>query len=231
MEGSSWLDALVAQATDVMADVTGSPVQVAAHLAALVGVACVAAGALSRTMLPLRWLAVASNVGLLLYGALRPSPITAVVAAVLLPINLWRAVQITRLSRRVLRAGLAAELASVWLRPHMKKRRYPAGHTLFSRGDPADKLYLLADGDLELADIGVAIEPGRIFGEIALFSAHHTRTQTVRCRTACTVLEIHEHTVRQLFYEHPSFAFHLCGLLAERLGSDVARAQRSESTA
>ena len=225
MNLSSLADSVASFAAKYMANVLASPVQQVAHLCALVGVALVVAGAFTRTMVPLRWLAAGSNVGLLAYGLLHPSPTTALVAAALLPINLYRAIEVTRLTRRVVRAGVGADMAAMWLRPYMKARRLRPGQTLFSKGDSADKLYLLADGQMMLVEIGVPIEPGRIFGEIALFSPDHARTHTVRCLTPCTVLEIDESTVRQLFFQNPSFAFHLMELLARRLGSDIARAR------
>ena len=203
-----------------------SPQQMLAYACAALGIALVVGGAFARTMLPLRWLAAGSNLGLLLFGALHPSPITLICSAALLPINLYRAIEVTRLSLRVRRSVAGADMAALWLRPYMKLRRLRAGQTLFSQGDHADRLFLLAEGQLELVQIGAAIEPGRIFGEIALFSRDRLRTQTVRCLTACRVLEIHDSTVRQLFYQNPSFAFHLVELLAQRLGSDVERARQ-----
>ena len=214
------------QAGDFVARQLASPVQIVAHLAAAVGIGLVAAGALVRTMKPLRWLAVGSNLGLLAYGALHPSPTTLAVAACLLPINLYRAVEVTRLSRRVQTAGVEADLASLWLRPYMKARKHKAGTVLFRKGDKADRLHLLVDGQMELADIGALMEPGRIFGEVALFSPSHQRSHTVRCVTACTVLEIHEDTVRQLYFQNPSFGFHLIELLAANFSADIARAER-----
>ena len=209
--------------------VLASPVQIAAHGAAALGIVQVAAGAFVRTMLPLRWLAVGSNLGLLIYGALHPSPITLAVAATLLPINLYRAIEVTRLTRRVRRASAAANLAALWLRPHMTARRLKAGQVLFNKGDPADRLHLLAEGRMELSDIGVALEIGQIFGEIALFSPSGLRTHTVRCISACTVLEIHETTVRQLFYQHPAFGFHLIELLATNFSNNLERLERQSA--
>ena len=43
-----------------------------------------------KTMIPLRWLAVGSNVGFILYGFLQPAPLMVVLRAALLPINVWR---------------------------------------------------------------------------------------------------------------------------------------------
>ena len=225
MSRENFVDSAAAQAGAFVEAVLSSPLQQVAYLAAGLGVALVVAGAFTRTMQPLRWLAVGSNAGLLLYGALHPSPITLLISALLLPINLYRAIEVTRLARRVTRAGVNADMAALWLRPHMKTRRFDAGTTLFSKGDPADRLYLLAYGQLELVETGAVLGPGGIFGEIALFSPGHVRTQTLRCVSACTVLDIHESTVRQLFYQNPAFAFHLMELLARRLGSDVERAR------
>lgn len=220
------LDVLFALATAYLNEAVSSPRQITAHLAALLGVGMVMVGALMRTMTPLRWAAVGSNIGLFSYGLLHPSPITMSVAAVLLPINVYRAVEVTRLTRRVRRATTAAEHAGLWLKPYMKARKLRAGKTLFSKGDRAEHLYLLVSGQLELLGTGRLLEPGRIFGEIALFSPSRLRTQTVRARTPCTLLQIHDSTVKQLFYQEPAFGFHMIELLAERLSNDVQRAER-----
>lgn len=220
---------LLTEVQTFVAATLASPQQMAANGAAVVGIGFVLAGALTRTMLPLRCLAVGSNIGMLLYGALHPSPITLITAALLLPINLYRMIEVLRLTRRVARAVVQADMAAVWLRPYMKKRRLKAGEILFSKGDEADKLYLLAAGELELTGLGIRLKPGRIFGEIALFTPEGVRTQTIRCVGPCTVLEIGAGTVRQIFFQNPAFAFHLVGLLAERLASDVVRAEGAMS--
>lgn len=206
--------------------ITSSPQQIVAHVAALFGVIFVTLAAFVRTMIPLRWLVVGSNVGLMIFGALHPSLTTLLVSGVLLPINLWRAVEMMRITRRVKRAASDADLAAIWLKPYMKPKRLRAGRVLFNKGDKADHLYLLTDGELELVEAGAKLQPGRIFGEIALFSPAKVRTNTVRCITRCVVLSIHESAVRQLYFQNPAFGFHLVELLAARLSTDVGRAER-----
>jgi CRP-like cAMP-binding protein len=222
-EVARWAGPFTATVALLIDAIVSSPHQLLAHLAALAGIALVVAGAFVRTMMPLRWLAVGSNLGLLLFGALHPSTVTLITAGALLPINLWRAVEVTRLTRRVSRAGVDADLAGLWLKPYMRTRRLKSGQTLFVKGAPADRLYLLVRGPLVLVEIGLAIEPGRIFGEIGLFSPDGRRTQTARALGDCQLLEIDGRTVRQLFYQNPAFGFHLIGLLAGRLGAVVAR--------
>jgi hypothetical protein len=202
-----------------------SPQQLVAHLAVLLAFALTLAAAYARTMLPLRWLTVASGVTSLVYGVLGPSPVALLTAGVLLPLNLWRAVEVTRLTRHVQRAGVEADMAGLWLKPYMRGRKLKAGQLLFAKGDRADHLYMLVSGRAELVEIGRPLEAGRIFGEIALFSPEQTRTQSVRAIDDCTLLEISDATVRALFYQSPAFGFHLIELLAMRLGADVRRAQ------
>jgi CRP/FNR family transcriptional regulator, cyclic AMP receptor protein len=216
--GASW--------GNLLARVQASPQQMLAHGAIVVAFMLTLCGAYARTMMPLRWLAAAAGVASLVYAVLAPSPITLLSAGLLLPLNLWRAVEVTRLTQRVRRAGVQADMAGVWLKPYMKSRRLKAGQVLFAKGDFADRLYMLVHGEAELAEIGRPLEPGRIFGEIALFSPEQTRTQTVRALSDCTVLEIAGSTVKELFYQSPAFGFHLMELLALRLGADVQRAER-----
>ena len=206
-----------------IAAVLASPTAILAYLGAIAGVALVVAGAFVRTMIPLRWLAVGSNVGFLAFGALRPSYTTLTVAALLLPINLYRAREMMRLTRQVAAAEATGDLSGYWLKPYMQARRLKRGQILFHKGDGADSLYMVADGRIELAETGREIEPGSIFGEIALFSPDRRRTHTARCAEDCTVLSIDESTVKQLFYQNPAFGFHLISLVAARLSDDVER--------
>ena len=176
-----------------------------------------------KTMIPLRWLAVGSNVGFFFYGLLYPSLPMMVLHAVLLPINIYRAVEMIRLTRRVTRAAKRGDLSGVWLKPYMKRREMKAGRVLFHKGDLADHLYFLAEGRIELVEIGTFIPPGQIFGEIAFFAPDRRRTLTARCAERCAVLTIDESNLNQLYFQNPSFGFELVSLIAGRLIADVER--------
>lgn len=208
-----------------------SPREIIAWLAAIGGAALVIAGAFVRTMIPLRWLAVLSNLGFVIYGALLGHMLTFVVTTLLLLANLYRLREMMRLTRRVRRAVDERDHSGVWLRPYMQSQRLPAGSTLFHKGDAADKLYCLIDGRIELSEIGVALEPGKIFGEIAFFAPDRRRTQTARCVEDCTVMSIDESTLKQLYFQNPSFGFHLVELVAGRLTQDVRRLEARLSAA
>ncbi|MDO9353625.1 MAG: cyclic nucleotide-binding domain-containing protein, partial [Solirubrobacteraceae bacterium] len=89
-----------------------------------------------------------------------------------------------------------------------------------------DRLYLIADGRIELVEIGSDITPGQIFGEIAFFSPDRRRRYTARCAEDSTVLSIDESTVKQLYYQNPAFGFKMIELVAARFAADVDRLNR-----
>ena len=219
MSMAELLTLLQAQVQAVLA----SPRELVAYLAGGLAASFVIGAAFVRTMIPLRWLAVAGNVGFLIFGVLHPQYLTLFVSAVLLPINVYRARQMMRLTRRVRAAEAAGDLSALWLRPYMKARRLKGGTWLFRKGDLADHLYCLVEGKIELVEIGLRLEPGKIFGEIAFFAPDRRRTLSARCVGDCSVLMIDEVTLKQLYHQNPSFGFHLMGLVAARLSQDVRR--------
>jgi CRP-like cAMP-binding protein len=199
------------------------PVQWVALAAAAAAAVLIVASTLVKTIIPLRWLALGGNLGFVVYGALHPSLPVLVLHLALLPINLWRVIEMQRLTRRVLRAADARAELKVWLQPYMRRRRLRAGETVFRQGDSADRLYVLAEGELEVADGGRRIAAGQMFGEIAFFAPERRRTATVRAVVASTVLSIDETTFRQLFFQNPAFGFEVVGLVASHLTADVRR--------
>lgn len=185
--------------------------------------ALILAGSFVKTMIPLRWLAVGSNLGFIVYGGLFPSLPMLALHLLLLPVNLYRLIEMIRLTRRVNAAAQAQDTSGLWLRPYMKRRKLKAGTVLFRKGDSADQLYMLASGRIELVEIGAELPAGRIFGEIAFFAPDRRRTLTARCVEASEVLAINESTVRQLYFQNPEFGFQVIGLVAGRLTADIRR--------
>ncbi|HSB23194.1 MAG TPA: cyclic nucleotide-binding domain-containing protein, partial [Burkholderiaceae bacterium] len=211
----------VATATAALARPEG---RVALASAGLAG-ALILAGSFVKTMIPLRWLGLGSNLGFIVYGALYPQLPMLVLHSLLVPVNLYRLIEMIRLTRRVNAAAQAKDTSGLWLRPYMKRRKLKAGTVLFRKGDEADHLYMLASGRIELVEIGTELPAGRTFGEIAFFAPDRQRTATARCIEDSEVLAINESTVRQLYYQNPDFGFQLIGLVAGRLIADNRRLQ------
>ena len=200
-----------------------SPAEIAALVAVIIAGILTLTSSFVKTMVPLRGLAVCSNIGFLCWGVLHPSPVMALLHAALLPINCVRFSEMLRLTRRVRIAASNADTSGIWLRPYMKQTRRKAGDVLFSKGDTADHLYFLAQGRIELVEIGAVMEPGRVFGEIAFFSASRQRTLSARCLDDCLILSVNQQTVGELYYQNPSFGFELIRLVTNRLTADIDR--------
>lgn len=213
------IELAIATLRGTLATPNGVLALVSAAFAGLLGIA----SAFVKTMIPLRWLAVGTNFGFLLYGLLYPSIPMLFLHGVLLPVNIYRALQMVKLTRRVTKAAQRGDVSGLWLKPYMKARAMNAGEILFRKGDVADHLYFLAEGEIEFVEIGKALLPGSMFGEIAFFAPDRRRTLTARCSQDSRVLTIDESTLLQLYYQNPEFGFELVRLVAGRLTADVQR--------
>ena len=160
------------------------PAEVFALVSAAVAALLVIVSAFVRTMIPLRWLAVGSNIGFIVYGLAHPNPLLVLLHAVLLPVNLWRVRQMVQLTRRVSASTADPQQMEVWLRPYMRSKKLRAGTTIFRRGALADRLYFLVEGQIELPEVGRTLQAGQMFGEIAFFAPDRRRSSGARCATA-----------------------------------------------
>ena len=220
------LDKLTEESTKYLQLALTSPAEMLGLAAVVAAAVFVLVSTFVKTMIPLRWLAVGSNIGFVAYGAIHPSYPMLLLHAALLPINLYRLAEMMRLTRRVERVSAQGELSTIWLRPYMRSAQRRAGSIIFKQGDLGDRLYLLARGKIDLLEIGRQVNEGQIFGEIAFFTPDRRRRATARCAVDCTVLSIDESTMRQLYYQNPAFGFKMIELVASRLSSDVGRLTR-----
>jgi len=215
------IEIAIATLQGTLATPNGVLALVSAGFAGALGIA----GAFVKTMIPLRWLAVGTNFGFLMYGLLYPSIPMLFMHGAMLPVNIYRALEMVKLTRRVTKAAKRGDLTGLWLKPYMKSRTMNAGEILFRKGDIADHLYFLAEGEIEIVEIGKPLQAGNMFGEIAFFAPDRRRTFTARCTQDCRVLTIDESTLLQLYYQNPEFGFELVRLVAGRLTADVERLQ------
>ena len=168
------------------------------------------------TMIPLRVMALASNVLFIAYGYADHLYPVLLLHTLLLPVNAFRLIQFYRLVQRM-REIPGADLSIRTLLPHMTWRTFAAGETLVRKGERADRLYYLVDGELEVADFKKALAPGAMVGEIGVFAPNQARTATIICRTDCSVLELTENTARRLYFQDRSFGFAVLQLIISRL--------------
>src|ERR1700729_2395484 len=176
-----------------------------------------------KTMIPLRAAAICSNVAFIVYGFYDNLYPVLVLHGILLPLNVWRALQMLRLIRKV-EAASKSDLSTDWLRPFMKDAQWKAGEVIFSRGDHADRLYMIINGEIHLEQIDYTMRAGHLLGEIGLFSSDHKRTQTARALTDVDLLWISEGELAQVCYQNPGIAFYFLKLTTNRLLANASRA-------
>ncbi len=183
-----------------------------------------------KSMRPLRAIAMVSNVCFLAYGYVEMQFPSLVINAALLPINAWRWREIDKLSKEIARATQDSPI-SQWLLPHMQRRAFKAGEVLFRKGDVADQLIYIAEGELRLAEIGQPIGRGELIGEIGLFSPDKKRTQTLVCESDGELYYMTDEMMFQLYYQNPKLGFYFMRLVAGRLLKDLARNEGRAATA
>lgn len=168
-----------------------------------------------KTMIPLRMIAMASNVAFAAYGLLAGAIPILVLHCLLLPLNAVRLMQMRALIRRVKRAS-RGDLSMDMLVPYMNVRTVPAGTQIFGRGDYAEEVYLILRGRVRIVGIGVIVKPGQLIGEMGLFSSGQKRTDSAVCETEVEVASVSEDRIWELFYQNPEFGAYLLRIVVQR---------------
>ena len=97
----------------------------------------------------------------------------------------------------------------------------PANWSLIWEKTPADKAYLIVDGEVSVRRSGQEIArlgPGDVIGEMAIVN-HKLRSASVVSLTPLEVVHFTKEGLEQLLEDVPAFADALRGTAADRLGS------------
>ena len=169
-----------------------------------------------RTLLPLRLFAISSNLFFIAYFvAAGLMPILAL-HVLLLPMNLWRTFQQLQ-TRNRLRAALVEKPDLDAILPYMTSADYADGAIIFRSGEPADKFYVVTEGQVVVEEFGRVLQAGSIFGEIAFFVEGGKRTATVRAVGPVKSTWIDRETIMRVCLDNPEFALFLTRLMVNRL--------------
>jgi len=136
-----------------------------------------------KTMIPLRCIAIASNLAFLTYGYFAGLYPVFFLHLVLLPLNVTRLHQMRKLKERV-RQALDQDFSLEWMLPFVKRESFK--------------------------EVDRTIHAGEIIGEIGVFSPFKERTASAVCATDSTFLVLSESTALELYYQNPDFG--LCML-------------------
>jgi CRP-like cAMP-binding protein len=179
-----------------------------------------------KTMIPLRAVAIASNIAFMAYGLGQGIHPIVILHALLLPLNCGRLLQMRALVKQVGDAS-RGDLSMRWLIPYVRRRTARAGDVIFRKGEPAKEMYLVLAGSIRVADIGVTLGPGAVLGEIGIFAPSGQRMDTAVCETPVELGVIEHDKIVQLYYQNPEFGFSLIRLVIQRLEDDYARLRQA----
>jgi len=193
-----------------------------ANMLALTGAVFYVATLLVRTIVPLRFIGIISNLFFIAYGALAGSMATFFLYLLSLPINVIRLRQMLTLVKKA-QLSSQGDLSMDWLRPFMSPRKYRKGEVLFRKGDVAKEMFLTVTGKFLVSEIGVVLPPGRILGELGFVAPKNRRTQTVECTEDGDVLTITYEKLLELYFQNPEFGYYFLRLTTERLMQNIAR--------
>lgn len=188
-----------------------------------------------KTIVPLRRMAIASNLAFITYallglhyGIFDKVLAIFILHIALLPLNIVRLNEVRNTMRSVQAAAEGSQTLD-FLIPFMKLEVYPAGHYLFKKGDEADRMYLLKTGHIRMVDHAKLMPPGSVFGEVGIFSEHESRTSSALCEEKCELYSINRSKAIELFYQHPKFGFYIVRALARYVSekSDPSPAEKA----
>jgi CRP/FNR family transcriptional regulator, cyclic AMP receptor protein len=96
---------------------------------------------------------------------------------------------------------------------------FQAGETIFKEGQPAEFMYAIKRGDVEILKGDHLVEelgPDGFFGELALVD-NSPRSATARAKTECELIPINEKHFMFMVGETPFFSLVVMRKMAERL--------------
>jgi CRP/FNR family cyclic AMP-dependent transcriptional regulator len=189
-----------------------------------------------KTIVPLRRVAIASNLVFIGYALMGISfgifdkvlPILILHLA-LLPLNVMRLREVRTTIRSI--QAMTREHASLdALIPFMKHESIKRGQKLFSKGDQADRLYVLKQGRIKLIELGKTLEAGAVFGEVGIFSENALRTSSAFSEEDAELFSLTSDKAIELFYQDPRFGFYIVRAIARYVseGVDAESPERQE---
>jgi CRP/FNR family transcriptional regulator, cyclic AMP receptor protein len=175
-----------------------------------------------KTMIPLRTIAICSNIIMILYGfSLKIYPVF-ILHSVLLPLNISMLIQMKKLIESV-REASKGEISMKWLLPYMKKETYGNGEYIFKIQEKAEYLFFIQKGKVYFPELGTEVNEGELIGEIGIFSPSRERTASAKCSGDTIAYSVPYDKVLQLYYQNPKFGFLLIQLINKRLLQDEQR--------
>jgi len=171
---------------------------------------------LTRTMVPLRFIALGSNVAFITYGAMLHLYPVLILHIILFPVNAWRLREIFQLVKSVRETSDNAKVFKA-LVPFAKRMAVPRGEVVIRKGDPSDALYLVLEGALWVEEAEVELGSGSIVGDMGVLSSTNRRTATVDSKSDSVLGRVSVEDFQRVYFTDPSLGLSLIRLVIDRL--------------
>jgi hypothetical protein len=185
----------------------------------------VVASSTMRTMIPLRVFGILTNVVLISTAIPSHNYLIILVQSGVLGLNSYRLHQMLQLVRDV-KKSVNGDLSMEWLKPFMTERKCTAGEVLFYKDEKAEDMLYIVSGRFHLVESGIEFPVGAIVGELGMLSPANTRTQTLECMEAGTILSVSYTKVEELYVQNPEFGFYFLRLASARLFQNIDKLEQ-----
>jgi CRP/FNR family cyclic AMP-dependent transcriptional regulator len=153
-----------------------------------------------KSMIPLRTMSILNNALGIAAGAGAGSLATFIEHALNFPLNAARLKEMRCLIASVREASESdLRLAEAFYASACAQGR----QRVFSQGDNASGAFVLVEGRIAIPERSAILEPGAIFGEMALFTAAGRRTASAVCHSDVRLLVITCEQFEQLYFQNP----------------------------
>jgi signal transduction histidine kinase len=123
-----------------------------------------------------------------------------------------------------------------WFLGQVEDRRFKAGETLMSPGDPANAMFVLLEGDLQARGefagetMVITVNAGQVTGKLP-FSRMKSFTFGARALTECRILRFPETKYQDLVQRMPELTQRLVGMMTDRVRETTRREQQRDRLA
>src|SRR5512138_1192023 len=125
-----------------------------------------------------------------------------------------------------------------WINSFFHEYGYQCDEVICLSGDPAERLFVLADGRVRLLQHSLTgkeilldlLTPGEFFGALSGLG-NEVYPETAQAHTRCCVLVISKAAFQQILQRHPSVALKVIDIMARRLSAANERVHQLSASA
>ena len=168
-----------------------------------------------RNMASLRLAALASNAMFIIYAILASATPILVLHCLLLLLNLWRLLEMRMLRRRFIDAA-PLDTSTERLLPFMRRGSCKRGAVIFNKGDTANDVYFILQGEVILSDSNKSVAGGQMLGLMGVCSSERRRVDSAICMSDVEYGAIAAERFWELVTEDSSFGYYIIRTIVDR---------------